>query len=306
MILIEYPFSIPSMRTQTIRLWESLVDPDTGALVPALPLEELTVPAAVELRSGELWFTPAAGRPRVRPPANLLEQFLTARTDAALIRFARRFGPLGTTKGGWLETQYKGYRESLDVWRRYQWEFNHLLSIAAALREGSSIETDPYTAFEDHGIPIPVQRFSLLGDLGKPWPPPWKTRTRIQRQVLASSLLLTRSAALVRLCELRPALKETRTDERRFDIVFQDGPHGYGMSLRGALTTQVLAAVTASGFTLCSACGRVFVPKRRQPAFGKRRFCGSCGRAAALRAAKAAFRKRQRERRHKHEGVGGK
>ena len=71
---------------------------------------------------------------------------------------------------------------------------------------------------------------------------------------------------------------------------------GLGLSLSGALTVQLMTAMAGSGFALCSSCGEPFVPKRRQPAFGKRRYCPRCGRPAALRDAKATYRAKLRAR----------
>ena len=62
----------------------------------------------------------------------------------------------------------------------------------------------------------------------------------------------------------------------------------------GALIVQLMSAATGSALAICSACGTFFVPLRRRPAFGKRRYCRACGRTAALRDAKADYRARLR------------
>jgi hypothetical protein len=266
-----------------------------------MPLDRLVVPTRVDLQPEELSFSIEFGKWRhIRPPANLLERFLKARSDAALFRFAQSFGPLTTPN--WLKVWDTGFRESLPFWRRFQWELDYLLGIAATLREGLDINGDPRDAYEQHGIQLePYVSFLSLADLGRGEKPTWNEHAKSRRQAMASRVFLWRVGVLTQSCELRPTLIETVSGERRFDLVFQTGSSGFGMSLRGALSAQFLAAATGSGFAVCSACGRCFVPQRRRPAFGKRRFCHECGRAAALRAAKASWRDRERLRQAKSE-----
>lgn len=299
------------MRTKVIQPWESLADLDTGQLVPAVPVDKLRVPTTVDRRDDDFCFTGGFALDRVRPPGNLLERFLEAETDAALSGFAKRFGSLAEPTD---EVWEGGYRESIATWRRYQWEFGYLLTLAVAVREGSSIDVDPYEAFDEHGISL--RRLFPLADISW-WArradsgettrrPEWSERKSAQRRTMASTLLLSRAAALARSCGLKPALALTGRTARRFDIVFQDGASDFGMSLLGAITMQFFAAVTGSGFAMCSGCGRMFVPKRRKPAFGKRRYCQRCGRPAAVADAKAALRAREREKRATRERIGEK
>ena len=103
----------------------------------------------------------------------------------------------------------------------------------------------------------------------------------------------------VRHCGLRPALTfewHRNWKDSRIELVFQDARAdlmSFGLSLFGALTVQLMSAATGSAIAICSACGHSFVPRRR-PAFGKRRYCRACGRAAAVRDAVTDFRTRQR------------
>jgi hypothetical protein len=50
-----------------------------------------------------------------------------------------------------------------------------------------------------------------------------------------------------------------------------------------------------TGQAECSSCGVLFSPLGRNVAMGRRRYCVDCGRPAALRDAKAAYRARQRQ-----------
>ncbi len=279
------------VRQRPIRGWEPLTDAATGELAAAMPISSLPGTSSVKVEESELCFR--AGLDRVIPPRSLLERFVEARNDAALVRFAKRFGPL-RPPDDWFSLD-SAYREPLDTWRLHRWHFNYLLSLAAALRENASIDDDPYAALQARGIA--VRRLGTLSDMARREPAPWSERTIPQRRSLASSVLLERAESLVRYCKLRPALTTVGSPELAFDIVFQDGEQRFGISLLGALTVQFIAAVTGSGFAVCSGCGEVFVPKRRQPAFGKRRYCQECGRGAALKAAKAAYRIREREKR---------
>src|SRR5262249_44348925 len=101
----------------------------------------------------------------------------------------------------------------------------------------------------------------------------------------------------VRECQLRPGLTVESLRSRRIVLVFQDMRtdfQGFGVSLFGALTAQVMSAATGSTLALCSACGNFFVPQRRKPAFGKRRYCQACGLRAAWRDAAADYRAAKR------------
>jgi hypothetical protein len=73
-------------------------------------------------------------------------------------------------------------------------------------------------------------------------------------------------------------------------------PHLQGTTLFGALGVQLLMAVSrAAGFAVCSACGKVYMPKRR-PNPKRRRYCGRCGVKAAWRDAQLRRRAKLAER----------
>src|SRR5207244_8096607 len=102
----------------------------------------------------------------IPPPTDLLERFLETRTDAGLLKFARRYGPLVPTfsnSEGF--DPDNSHRESITkIWRRFQWEFGCLLGMAAALRENSTFDDDPQDRFEQHAIQ--VEGRVLLTDFG--------------------------------------------------------------------------------------------------------------------------------------------
>ena len=67
-----------------------------------------------------------------------------------------------------------------------------------------------------------------------------------------------------------------------------------GTTLFPALACQLLLAVgRTSGFVLCSACGKTYVPKRR-PNPSRRRYCEKCGSRAAWRDAQQDLRNKRR------------
>jgi hypothetical protein len=252
----------------------------------------------------------------VRPPANLLERFLRLRTNDAFLKFAQRFGPLGLsgdradavpdpqpyTHERFVQLGFK-QEESLHAWRVYQSEFNVLLAFAADIRERQSPKREIIEHLDSRGL-IGTVRPRTIGDFLAPQPlivEVWSTWTLNQRLKFVEGFLRERTTMYVKACRLKPALGLStgrRESGPRITLVFQDATSEnymmFGLSLFGALTVQLLASATGSGYAVCSACGSVFVPLRRQPAFGKRRYCRACGRTAALKDAKADFRARQR------------
>lgn len=312
---------MPSTDRHFFESWEALVDPETGQLNPLLPLGGLWVPNLVEIAGGNLCFEwDLAGDPdhtyRESPPS-LLERFLRVRNDDAILRFARQFGPLGVYEldghlrpdpkrlraSSWLPGS--GHRESLESWRRYRREFDDLLALAAQVREGGSIDRDVFVRFEQwYGSPGPLTPLARI--MALPWPNVilgnWERSSSSQRRAAAANFLTHRCEVFIESCGLRPALVLSAASSNGSDtvgeLVFQDaiGTSSWpGLSLFGALTMQLLAAASGSRFSMCSACGRSFVPRRRKPAFGRRRYCPSCGRRAALRDAKADYRSKLRK-----------
>jgi hypothetical protein len=283
--------------------WSALTDPDTGQLRSFAPSDELWAPRSVVIDGDCLCFDWQAGSNHRRPPRRLLERFLGIRSDEAILSFAERFGPLAPRGlyGAGQETDYgppssrdhwQQHRESLSAWRQYQSQLNALLTLVARVREKESPAKETFATLYKLGI-LPSERGN---------PPPilneWENCSLTERLTTARNVSLHAIETYVRHCGLRPALtlQFTRLDSS-MELVFQDARAdfiGTGLSLFGALTVQVISAATGSTFAICSACGNFFVPRLRRPAFGRRRYCSTCGRRAALRDAKAAYRARLR------------
>ena len=310
---MKYPSSMPPTISRPSADWDALTDPDTGRLRASVPLDALLLAERVEVVDAALVFDWRLGFNYIKPPSTLLEQFLGLRTDAGMLGFARRFGPLGLSEHAVgpapqpFNHRRERQRESLAEWHKYQWEFNALLALAGALREQRSPARELIEELERRGLVSPEHQ-ETIGSILKPGPSlpsvlgGWSEMPASGRLRFARAYLQSRTATFVQACRIRPVLvpgeDEPYWTPSRFTLLFQDavadGRHWFRLSLFGALTVQLLAAATGSGYAVCSSCGSVFVPRRRQPAFGKRRYCRRCGRRAALKDAKADFRVRQR------------
>src|SRR5262249_1754855 len=140
-----------------------LRDESTGRLRDRMPMDTLLVGGPVHAKSGHLVF---AGKELklVRVPGRLLESFLALAGDEAIVRFAQRFGPLAAPDPGLVQNAEVDYRtfhpvwrrtsEEIGLWRHYQWEFDLLLHLAAALADDQDIKRDPIAEFSDRQIDL--------------------------------------------------------------------------------------------------------------------------------------------------------
>lgn len=313
---IQYALNMPSNRLHTLAPWKALTDPDTLRLARPTAADRLAVPAAVEFKKEAFYFR--WGEPRLVPvPADLLERFVSARDDVALFRFAKRWGPLG------IDCYAHGCRinvlltrpsrtehmEAVRSWRYFRRQFNALLGLASGLKDNDGLSFQ-YAIFERLDWTGTALDAAAIGGMVSRWDK-WKQHPRLpatQRRLMAEQprrvaiwALDFWTARLVAACGLHPAL---RFDEERkashVALVFQDArsaqSSAWGLALISALTLQLVSAVSGTGFASCSECGEVFKPSRR-PAQGRRRFCQECrDGGAAVRAAKAAWRGRERQR----------
>jgi hypothetical protein len=304
--------TIPNPRAD-VRGLDALADADTLRLVTSVPLGTLPVPAGVERRNGEelgdcIYFeSPAQEIPgdnpyvpsfeRRRVPADLLHRFVELQTDDGMVAFARQFGSLGLrhSDGEWRPVPeamewYQPHIEPLDAWRRLRWEFNGLLILAAFIHDSADLEPPTLDRLAEHGIDTPATVGQLLGLTALPRER-WFQLSKHEQKTHAATLLIGRVGTLIRWSGLHPTLSVRRA--ARVDYLFADSS-AFGLSLFGALTLQLLAAATGRGFAMCSGCRTLFVPRRRQAAYGRRRYCRSCGRKVAVRQATADWRERMR------------
>lgn len=307
---VKYPSSMPRRSSAPPPVPASLTDPETGELRFSTPSDLLWIARRVEIEGDMLRFDWSAGLDHCKVPATLLERFLQSRTDEAIWRFAARFGPLDP-RGLYLpgveaafgpptsSDQSDCHREFLAAWRRHQAQVSVLLALVASVRDKESPSKEMLFSVHRLGLLHAVDRLTVAqpGQLPRILTE-WNDCSAADRLETARRVFLSAIGAFVRECGLRPALTlEWTRSGVRMGLVFQDARAdflGAGVSLFGALTVQLMSAATGSALAICSACGDFFVPRRRTPAFGKRRYCRSCGRTAALRDAKADYRARLR------------
>ena len=281
---------------------ESLTNPKTGRFEPVMPADHLWTAGNADLEGEELHFHWRSPR-HIRPPASLLERFLGLRSDEAIVKFAERFGPMDP-RGLHLPDLEKnarpgGHSEPLGYWRHVRQESQAIVSLVAAVRERQSPTRRTFAElYELDSLPfVNGHTFSEPGEL-PPILKKWETFSLGERLRTARLVFQDRVRTFVRHCGLKPALTiESGRAGFQTEVVFQDARAdflGSGLSLFGVITVQLMSAATGSALAICSGCGGFFLPRRRQPAFGKRRYCNVCGRAAALRDAKRDYRARER------------
>jgi hypothetical protein len=303
------------MPARTHREWEALADFDSARLVKPIESDVVIRATNVDLREDVLVFeTPAIGRdarrsviqtgslnvPTARVPSDLLERFLSLGTHESILRFARRYGPLGAfgrvhpyvvgDKAPWswsfLKRAEQGqeYAESVRTWLRFKDHLSCMLALAADWRDNRIPDADV------------LRRATELDIVGSDQLDRLTQGPTMTRRREIGRLLTWGACRLARQLNLRPGLRFDPASTH-VDLVFQDYGEvmpGAGISLMGALSVQFFAAMSGSGFAVCSACGSAFVPRRR-PAADRRRYCAQCGRKAALRDAKAEYRRTLRE-----------
>jgi hypothetical protein len=289
---IYYPFNMPttSDARKAVSIGRDvLADPETGRLGRPYPADTLRVPR-IEIAEGWIQFDFGAGIRRVRPPSDLLERFLDAKTDGALVKLAREYGPLGLIKSsshgfpfaqpailrGRMNEGFK-HRERIEWWHFYRTQFQSLIEFAAAFRsENAPTSTELATV---------AQPDVLNFELG---PNP----SAISRRNAGLTAIDVWTSSYTRWCGLRPALMIDPSSKSPIEVVFLDDTSIFssGLSLFGALTLQLIAAIAGSAFSTCSHCGSPFVPSRR-PARGRRRYCAGCRKAGVpQKDAKADYR----------------
>jgi len=67
-----------------------------------------------------------------------------------------------------------------------------------------------------------------------------------------------------------------------------------GSSLFGHLACQLMTIALGHGVAVCSACGKMYGPRKRKPKYGQNNYCSKCGLKAARRDASSRYRARRR------------
>lgn len=273
---------------------ETFTDPKSGALKPLRISDQMPVPAVVESDGSRILFELSSLRPHgwVRPPSDLLEEFVNAHSNADLFQFAKRFGPLALfpiagTNVLWPDPERLAefcdpHYEELSDWRRVQQQVRAVLMLMLSLRQNKTPTMEALSAFNATVGGVFVQPNVLEAA---------KSSARWRNGLaLRAALFYTRTLANV--CRITPALRPKKTT---LEIVFQDsiahlpGSTRGGLSLPGALTIQLMSALVGTALAFCKACGRAYVAERR-PAADRNTFCPDCGIRAAWRESKRKIR----------------
>lgn len=293
-------------------LLDSFRDYESGRLGRPAQLGELNVPEQVALNDGLLWFTWGAEPRTVPVPDDLLERFLLAGSDSAILALATKLGPLCFDATGvvglqiqreaWPLGALSGTIDLLSWWHGTRRQFQALLRLAISLRESDQPDAK---AIEELGqLGMRFGHTELLEKASSHKHRPENVR------LVAELDLVNHISALVGICGLAPVLRVSNWGKRhaQFELAFQDWlvtwnwvglAHSrddriprVGVSLFGALLVKLLSAISGSGFSSCSECGDVYVPKRK-PRAGEAHYCSKCGREAAVRAAGVRYRERR-------------
>jgi hypothetical protein len=276
----------------------AMFDDDDGLIYRPYQSRINRVPGVIDLedyvitwRWGE---TPEDDRDRSpSKPPNLLMEFTRLADpksgDKAILAFARKWGVLEICRHGlpcshhhlqeyFMPHDWCGplrytdgerrYYESTLRWKYFAEQARALLSVAVLLRQGKPGRKEDWKVIFKRK-PEEV----------------WHPKFHGEDYDIDKRLLIYLVNRWLALGNVRPILK---SDGEREFITFDT-------NLFGVLATQLMMVVCrTSGLGICSGCGMLYTPRRRQPKFGQRNYCQECGKKAAWRDAKAAERRRER------------
>jgi hypothetical protein len=249
------------------------------------PVGRLFVPE-VELHGDWLvWPAPSGGRSK-SPRATMITDFARLRDPAAILRFAKHWGPLGLCEHDlpwphdgppgrcWVRTRDGAWLEPVRVWQRMASQVDAMLRVSISLHDGRA------------GAPADWDALGLGAEQIGLGP----GRARDEKTRLAQHW----DALLVRVDEwLVEAVRPLLIQRRGRPTFVLDS-----WWLHGALGLQLALAVCgAPSFLVCDGCGEFFEVKRR------RRYCEECGvRAAWRRASEKLYAAKQKARQLAQEG----
>jgi len=228
-----------------------------------------------------------AGRPaQLRVPAVVSRHVSITKLDGSKADGWWRSGPSKfwrlTFFGGCYLRELKPwlYWEPLAVWRDYSRKARAVLNIAAKLQSDQlGDENDWRTILGSATWDRPDPKEYYPEDTGdvRQAKAIWEERFTLGNHI---------SQQWLRLGQVRPILVWEHNTPR---MVFGNG------TLFGALAMSLaLAPSRTGGLGVCARCGTYFIPKR-QPVLGRRQYCESCGKPAALRDAQADTQRRKRK-----------
>jgi hypothetical protein len=248
------------------------------------------VPQHLELTADAiLWAGPLKD---VRPGPGLLEDFveLWDAPDAAILRYARRWGVLGICKHG-VPASHNDYPFGV------QHGVEGCFPLPA--KRGEFWHTDPldrwryfsriFRAIRDVGAQVNQSKVGDRSDWA--WvqtinrnDPPWKS-VREARMVLSWKL-----QDLLDLGQVRPDLK---WDNRKQQWQIEMGAHSVP-NLFGLVSLSLVLSICRRELVICSSCQKPYIPPRR-PNPWRRNYCQKCGNKAAQKDAARAYRLRLKQ-----------
>jgi DNA-directed RNA polymerase subunit RPC12/RpoP len=270
----------------------------------------LLPPAVVRAREGRIEWThdqEPRDPPGVVPGPRLLTEFVRQAdgSDAQILEFVRRWGPLGLCKhelpashNPWgqhpgcvvrsMRKDSQGVRwywEPFNSFRAWAWEARGIVTLAANTYQGMVVNLE---GWREHGRSWEKTRF-LFGEDGRDLFS--KHTPENQRYVLGQ--------LVHEWLEIGGVQPFWRVRPGGSSIVLG------GFGVFGALATQLLFVVSRTkGFSVCASCGRPFSPKH-QPLSTRLNYCSRCGLRAAQKEASKNYRRRVAEARQlSSEGIG--
>ena len=243
----------------------------------------LWVPGDTHREGDRLVWTMRKPDSYAQPTNGFLDTFLSLhkQTDSAILRFAKKWGPLGICEHdlpcahNWPPNNYPDrptcmpryekrdlvnwYWEPLWIWRAISEKMSTLLTVTAQVRRGKK-----------------GQREEWLFLTGGTWgdPPPWE-----QTPTWALSYLKDEVNGWLRIGQVHPAVSFDKNKKPSLVLQSQSS-----LGLFGELSIRVMLALTGvDGLPLCYECGRAFLP-RKKPNPQRRMFCPQCGEKARSRA----------------------
>ena len=253
--------------------------------------------------SRNLIFVPGNGAKRIAPPASLLHDFIDIQVYRdplhPLLRFARKFGPLGLCRLHHLPGNHKDdfcppeirldqdppvIVEPLRAWLFYVARLRAILNFSACLWRSRAVRPEDWAV-------LSAGTFGAAGVavIGRHGDVHHRAASKVPGRRLAWSVVAGNVDYLISIAGLRPICRYQRSQGRM--ALRLDAP---SPSLVGALALQTMLLVCKSdGLAICTACGQPYPPRRR-PAPEQRTYCDrkQCKRAAH-RDANRDLRRRQ-------------
>lgn len=238
------------------------VNGEMSILTGALPFDQLSIPQHIYIIGDFLYYRSDDDYSVARDDVGALDAFVRLKRPEDVLRFARRYGPLGLCKHG-LPPMHRG------SWYRDVIKDGELVEV---IHTG---EWEPRLGGSERGwcppvSPEPIKKWLVLSELALSHvnlAASLKTGTIRELKGFAKLFLMDRvnewlGDAGVRL--------ELNWDKHEPVLTLTGG------GAFGALGVQLLTAVTANTLAVCSGCGKPYLRMTRRPKAGQRNFCGTC------------------------------